>query len=66
MVTQLPRCNQVCIDDFQDKADLINVAMASAHVPMFLDWKVRAEAVGRGGWAGGPWQQQSVETLASG
>lgn len=36
VVTQLPFCNQVSISDFKDKADLINVAMASAHVPMFL------------------------------
>lgn len=39
VVTQLPFCNQVAISDFKDKADLINVAMASAHVPLFLDWK---------------------------
>jgi hypothetical protein len=39
-VTQLPFCNQVSISDFADKKDLINVAMASAHVPLFLDWKV--------------------------
>lgn len=36
VVTQLPFCNQVAISDFKDKVDLINVAMASAHVPMFL------------------------------
>lgn len=36
VVTQLPFCNQVAITDFKDKNDLINVAMASAHVPMFL------------------------------
>lgn len=36
VVTQLPFCNQVSISDFKDKTDLINVAMASAHVPMFL------------------------------
>lgn len=39
VVTQLPFCNQVAISDFQDKTDLVNVAMASAHVPLFLDWK---------------------------
>jgi hypothetical protein len=39
-VTQLPFCNQVSISDFADKQDLINVAMASAHVPLFLDWKM--------------------------
>jgi hypothetical protein len=39
VVTQLPFCNQVAISDFRDKQDLINVAMASAHVPLFLDWK---------------------------
>ena len=36
VVTQLPFCNQLAITDFKDKTDLINVAMASAHVPMFL------------------------------
>lgn len=36
VVTQLPFCNQVSISDFKDKTDLINVAMASAHVPLFL------------------------------
>jgi hypothetical protein len=40
VVTQLPFCNQLAISDFQDKHDLINVAMASAHVPVFLDWKM--------------------------
>lgn len=40
VVTQLPFCNQVSISDFSDKSDLINVAMASAHVPLFLDWKM--------------------------
>jgi hypothetical protein len=40
VVTQLPFCNQVSISDFADKQDLINVAMASAHVPLFLDWKM--------------------------
>eukprot|EP00882_Tetradesmus_deserticola_P013358 GHRQ01014181.1.p2 GENE.GHRQ01014181.1~~GHRQ01014181.1.p2 ORF type:complete len:196 (-),score=48.30 GHRQ01014181.1:387-974(-) len=40
VVTQLPFCNQVAISDFTDKEDLINVAMASAHVPLFLDWKL--------------------------
>jgi len=40
VVTQLPFCNQLAISDFQDKHDLINVAMASAHVPLFLDWKM--------------------------
>ncbi len=42
VVTQLPSCRQLAISDFADKEDLINVAMASAHVPIFLDWKVRA------------------------
>lgn len=36
VVTELPFCNQVSISDFKDKNDLITVAMASAHVPMFL------------------------------
>lgn len=40
VVTQLPFCNQQSISDFKDKQDLINVAMASAHVPLFLDWKM--------------------------
>eukprot|EP00879_Flechtneria_rotunda_P005137 GHRR01005419.1.p1 GENE.GHRR01005419.1~~GHRR01005419.1.p1 ORF type:complete len:218 (+),score=72.92 GHRR01005419.1:843-1496(+) len=46
VVTQLPRCNQVAISDFRDKKDLINVAMASAHVPLFLDWKVSRQCRG--------------------
>ncbi|KAF8072772.1 atgl-1 [Scenedesmus sp. PABB004] len=46
VVTTLPRCDQVCIDAFTDKADLINVAMASAHVPLFLDWKMTRECRG--------------------
>lgn len=30
---------QVGISDFKDKKDLINAAMASAHIPMLLDLK---------------------------
>jgi hypothetical protein len=37
VVTQLPSCRQVWIDEFEDKADLINCVMASAHVPILLD-----------------------------
>ena len=31
---------QVGISDFRDKHDLINVCMASAHIPLFLDFKL--------------------------
>jgi hypothetical protein len=40
VVTELPSCRQVVHDQFTDKADLINCAMASAHVPILLDWKL--------------------------
>jgi hypothetical protein len=40
VVTQLPSCRQVGIDDFADKADLIDVALASAHVPLALDGRL--------------------------
>ncbi|GIL77331.1 hypothetical protein Vretimale_3026 [Volvox reticuliferus] len=39
IVTTLPNMGQVGISDFTDKYDLINVAMASAHIPMLLDLK---------------------------
>jgi hypothetical protein len=48
VVTQLPFCNQVAISDYKDKADLINVAMASAHVPLFLVSECVFQA-----WSGG-------------
>ena len=34
------------ITDFKDKTDLINVAMASAHVPVVLDWRMARECRG--------------------
>lgn len=40
VVTEVPSLRQVAITDFKDKADLINVAMTSSHVPMFLDLKM--------------------------
>jgi hypothetical protein len=40
VVTQLPSCRQVAISDFRDKKDLIDVIMASAHVPLLLDAKL--------------------------
>lgn len=40
VVTQLPFGNQITISDFKDKRDLIDVCMASSHVPLLLDWKV--------------------------
>jgi hypothetical protein len=46
IVTQLPRCNQLAISDFRDKSDLINVAMASAHVPLLLDGKLSRDCRG--------------------
>ncbi|GLC68756.1 hypothetical protein PLESTF_000733400 [Pleodorina starrii] len=39
IVTTLPNMGQVGISDFKDKHDLINAAMASAHIPMLLDLK---------------------------
>lgn len=39
---------QVGISDFKDKADLINVAMASSHIPMLLDLKFARPC--RGKW----------------
>ncbi|PNW77319.1 hypothetical protein CHLRE_10g431350v5 [Chlamydomonas reinhardtii] len=39
IVTTLPNMGQVGISDFKDKKDLINCAMASAHIPMLLDLK---------------------------
>jgi hypothetical protein len=46
VVTQLPSCQQVAIDDFRDKADLINCIMASAHVPLLLDMRLVRECRG--------------------
>jgi hypothetical protein len=40
VVTQLPSCRQLWIDSFRDKADVVNCCMASAHVPLLLDWRV--------------------------
>lgn len=46
VVTQLPSLAQVGITDFKSKADLINVAMASSHIPIFLDMKVARKCRG--------------------
>lgn len=40
VVTEVPGMAQVAISDFSSKQDLIEVCMASAHVPFFLDWKL--------------------------
>lgn len=40
IVTEVPSMRQLAITDFKDKADLINVAMTSSHVPYFLDLKL--------------------------
>ncbi|GBF93151.1 hypothetical protein Rsub_05882 [Raphidocelis subcapitata] len=37
VVTRLPGCDQVAIDEFRDKTDLVDAIMASAHVPLLLD-----------------------------
>lgn len=47
LVTELPSCRQVVHDQFTDKADLINCAMASAHVPILLDWKLSRPCRGK-------------------
>lgn len=39
VVTTLPTMAQVGISEFKDKKDLINCAMASSHIPLFLDYK---------------------------
>lgn len=48
VVTQLPSCRQLSIDDFEDKDDLVNCVMASAHVPMLLDKQLSRPC--RGAW----------------
>ena len=46
VVTQLPAWQQLSIDDFEDKVDLINCVMASAHVPLLLDKQLTRECRG--------------------
>lgn len=48
IVTTLPSFQLKTFSDFESKADLIDVNMASVHVPFFLDW--RAAAMCRGKW----------------
>jgi len=48
VVTQLPSCKQLWINDFRDKTDLINCCMASAHVPVLLDLQLSRKCRG---WA---------------
>ena len=38
---------QMGVNDYRDKADLINACMASAHVPFLLDYKLTRECRGR-------------------
>lgn len=46
VVTEMPSCRQRCIDDFEDKVDLINCVMASAHVPLLLDLQLSRKCRG--------------------
>ena len=39
VVTKLPSLKQKAIDDYHDNEDLIDVLMASVHIPFVLDWK---------------------------
>ena len=41
IVTTLPEMSQVGISEFESKKDLIDAIMASAHIPLVLDLKVR-------------------------
>ena len=41
IVTTLPEMSQVGISEFESKKDLIDALMASAHIPLVLDLKVR-------------------------
>jgi len=47
LVTELPFCRQMPIGRFSCRNDLINVNMASAHVPILLDGKVFTRLRGR-------------------
>lgn len=47
VVTTLPNMAQIGISDFTDKHDLINAAMASSHIPMFLDLKFARRCRGK-------------------
>ncbi|KAG2488016.1 hypothetical protein HYH03_013451 [Edaphochlamys debaryana] len=47
VVTTLPNMAQVGHSDFVDKQDLINCAMASAHIPMLLDLKFARHCRGK-------------------
>lgn len=43
----VPKIEQVALSDFTDKNDLITACMASAHVPVLLDWKLTRTCRGR-------------------
>jgi hypothetical protein len=45
--TVLPTCEQVVIDSFSSKRDLIDCLLASAHVPFFLDFKLAKSVRGK-------------------
>lgn len=40
IATELPRMQQVYLEDFNTKAELVDALMASAHVPLVLDWRL--------------------------
>lgn len=48
VVTQVPSFRQQYLTDFTSRDDLLDAALASAHVPFLLDWSPIANA--RGGW----------------
>lgn len=48
IVTRVPSFRQQYLTDFTSRDDLLDAALASAHVPFLLDWSPIASA--RGGW----------------
>ena len=43
----MPSFKQIYLEDFASRDDLLDAALASAHIPFLLDWRPAASAAGR-------------------
>ena len=55
LVTTLPQLRTRYISEFSSRADLMRVVMASAHIPVVLDWRMFVRCRGSACVDGGLW-----------
>lgn len=55
LVTTLPLLRTMPISDFSCRSDLIKVVLASAHIPVVLDWRLFVRCKGSACIDGGLW-----------